>query len=186
MGQKLAAFDANGNITAFYDSIDSPVPAGVQNVIQITQDQWQTCLSQPGQWHVVNGALAQVPPPSTAQQLATAQSAQVATLTQACANAIVSGFQSNALGAAYAYPSLVIDQSNQHTVAICASGGLLWCASGGGWSLRQHTQAQAQAVVASFSTWLNKCQSQLVTLSGQVNSATTIVAAQAITWVNPQ
>ncbi|RKP50501.1 hypothetical protein D7S89_05190 [Trinickia fusca] len=63
---------------------------------------------------------------------------------------------------------------------------MLWCESAGTWSFKQHTQAQAQAVVASFVTWLNKCQSQLVTLTYQVNSATTIPAAQAIAWVNPQ
>ncbi|KVN23559.1 tail fiber assembly protein [Burkholderia pyrrocinia] len=39
MGQKFAAFDAQGNITAFYDSIDSPVPQGVP-VIEISNEQW--------------------------------------------------------------------------------------------------------------------------------------------------
>ncbi|KVC88166.1 tail fiber assembly protein [Burkholderia ubonensis] len=39
MGQKFAAFDAQGNITAFYDSIDSPAPHGV-SIIAISDEQW--------------------------------------------------------------------------------------------------------------------------------------------------
>ncbi|WP_175765998.1 phage tail assembly chaperone [Burkholderia ambifaria] len=40
MGQKFAAFDAQGNISAFYDSVDSPVPADVLNAIEITESRW--------------------------------------------------------------------------------------------------------------------------------------------------
>ncbi|RKP50503.1 hypothetical protein [Trinickia fusca] len=185
MGKKLAVYDINGNITAFYDNIDSPIPASVTNVIEITQAQWQTCVSEPGQWYVASGALAQVPPPTAAQLLATAQSTQTVELTQACANAIISGFTSNALGSAYIYPSTVTDQANQNTVADCPSGGLLWCESNGAWAFRQHTQAQAQAVVTSFASWLNHCQSQLIALTTKVNTATSVDAVEAIAWVNP-
>ncbi|MCA8482549.1 phage tail assembly chaperone [Burkholderia multivorans] len=38
MGQKLAAYGADGAILAFYDTIDSPAPDGVP-VIEITADQ---------------------------------------------------------------------------------------------------------------------------------------------------
>ncbi|KUZ66893.1 hypothetical protein WI36_24320 [Burkholderia ubonensis] len=185
MGQKFAAFDAQGNITAFYDSVDSPVPDGVANTVEITQDQWQTCINQQGKWHVVDGALAQVPPPTDAQLLASAQAAQSVALNAACSAAIMSGFTSGALGSTYNYPSTLTDQANQNTVAQCATGGLLWCATGGAWSFKPHTQAQAQSVVSTFATWLNKCQQQLVSLTGQVNAATTVSAAQAIAWSNP-
>lgn len=181
MGQKYAAYDANGNITAFYDSVDSPVPAGT-NVIEITDVQWQACLSMPG-YTVQNELLV---PPSEAQLLVQAQEAQIARLSQACANAIVSGFTSDALGSPYVYPSATTDQINQSTVAQSPSGGLLWCAASGAWTFKQHTQAQAQAVVSSFTAWLNKCQQQLVTLTGQVAAATSVSAVQAISWANPQ
>jgi hypothetical protein len=77
MAQKFAAYDAQGVITAFYDSVDSPVPDGV-TAIEITYTQWQTCLGNPG-WTVANGVLvAPVPPaPPTAEQLLV-QSAQAA------------------------------------------------------------------------------------------------------------
>ncbi|WP_261541689.1 hypothetical protein [Burkholderia multivorans] len=184
MGQKLAAYDAQGNITAFYDTVDSPAPAGT-SVIEITNAQWMTCITQQGQWCVSKGALAQVPPPSAAQLLATAQATQNAALNAACSTAIMSGFSSSALGSMYNYPSTLTDQTNQNTVAQCASGGLLWCETAGSWSFKQHTQSQAQAVVASFSAWLNKCQQQLVDLTNQVNAATSVSAVESIAWANP-
>jgi len=70
MGQKFAAYDAQGNITSFYDSEDSPVPAGV-NAIGITDSQWQACLSTPG-YKVVSGALVA---PTAAQLAAQAAAA---------------------------------------------------------------------------------------------------------------
>ena len=48
MGQKFAAYDAQGNITAYYDSVDSPIPSGVTDVLAITDEQWQSCLSTAG------------------------------------------------------------------------------------------------------------------------------------------
>jgi hypothetical protein len=39
MGQKLAAFDERGNITAFYDSAVSPAPQGV-SVVEIDDTVW--------------------------------------------------------------------------------------------------------------------------------------------------
>jgi hypothetical protein len=77
MGQKYAAYNAQGAITGFYDGAISPVPDGV-NAIEITDAQWQTCLSNPG-YTVADGALvAPTPPapPTTAQLLV--QSAQTA------------------------------------------------------------------------------------------------------------
>jgi hypothetical protein len=114
-----------------------------------------------------------------------AQADQISTLQQECAEAIVSGFASSALGSVYQYPSSLTDQQNQNTVANCASGGLLWCSNGSTWELTDHTQPQAQAVIASFAAWLNACQGQLATLTQQVSAQTTAIAALAIAWTNP-
>lgn len=43
MGQKFAAYDTQGKIIGFYDSVDSPVPEGVLS-IEISDDEWQACL----------------------------------------------------------------------------------------------------------------------------------------------
>ena len=117
--------------------------------------------------------------------LAQAQSSQITLLRSACQSAITGGFTSSALGSAYNYPSDPTSQSNLNTVAGSPSGGSLWCESGGVWAMKAHTQAQAQAVLASFVAWLNSCQTQLATLTGEVNAATTVSAVQAITWTAP-
>lgn len=71
MSQKFAAYNTAGAVTAYYDSVDSPVPAGVTSVLEITDAQWQACISNPG-WTVVNGALVAPVQPTAAQIAATA------------------------------------------------------------------------------------------------------------------
>jgi hypothetical protein len=110
MGQKYAAYNAQGLITAYYDSVDSPVQAGVVDVIEITFAQWQACLSATG-YTVQNGVLTAPTPPTDAQLLATAQAAQAAVVTTACYATITGGFTSSALGSAYTYPS---NNTTQH------------------------------------------------------------------------
>lgn len=64
MGQKYAAYNAQGAITAFYDSVDSPAPEGV-SVIEITDAQWQAAIG--GGYTVQGGALVEPTPPTTAE-----------------------------------------------------------------------------------------------------------------------
>jgi hypothetical protein len=66
MGQKLAAYDASGNIIAYYDDVDSPAPAGA-NVIEITEDEWRACISCSG-YTVANGELV-APTPLTEDEM---------------------------------------------------------------------------------------------------------------------
>jgi hypothetical protein len=74
ISQKAAAYNVDGGIVAFYDSLASPVPDGV-TVIDITDDEWQTCLAEPG-WTVQGGAL--VPPePLTGDELLAIDQAQL-------------------------------------------------------------------------------------------------------------
>ncbi|MFL9907360.1 hypothetical protein [Paraburkholderia sp. RL17-337-BIB-A] len=90
MGQKFAAYNAQGAIMAFYDSVDSPVPEGV-TAIEITDAQWQTCIATSG-YTVVNGALvAPTPPaPPTAAQIAAQALIQSAQTAMAAGISIVS------------------------------------------------------------------------------------------------
>lgn len=71
MGQKFAAYNANGAITGFYDAIDSPPPVGITS-IEITDQEWIECLSMPG--YTVEGGVL-VPPVALtdAQELLLAQ-----------------------------------------------------------------------------------------------------------------
>ena len=117
--------------------------------------------------------------------LAQAQTAQITLLRSSCQSAITGGFMSSALGSVYSYPSDPPSQSNLNAVAGSPSGGSLWCEAGGVWAMKPHTQAQAQAVLASFVAWLNSCQTQLATLTGEVQGDTTVSAVQAIMWTAP-
>jgi len=60
MGQKYAAFDAEGQITGFYDSMDSPPPENL-NTIEITDDEWLMLLTGSG-YTIVDGAIVDPPP----------------------------------------------------------------------------------------------------------------------------
>jgi hypothetical protein len=84
MGQKFAAYNAQGAITGFYDSVDSPLPTGV-TALEITDAQWQTCLATPG-YSVADGALV-APATPTAAQIAAQQAAIAWAAYQASAKA---------------------------------------------------------------------------------------------------
>ena len=183
MGQKFASYDASGKIIGFYDSVDSPAPAGAA-IVAITEAQWLECISTHG-YTVRDGIVVAPNEPTYDELLAQAREIRLATLADACGKAIVSGFNSTALGEAYGYPSTLTDQVNLGTVASCAAGGQLWCSYAGSWCFKVHTQAQAQAVLATFTSWLNKCQEQLVALGNRVSDATTVSAVEAVNWFVP-
>ena len=85
MGQKYAAYNTSGQLTGFYDSVDSPVPSGV-TAIEITEAQWQAALASPYPVTVANGVLT-IP---TGPTLAQAQSAQLSLIAQSQAQAVAS------------------------------------------------------------------------------------------------
>ena len=189
MSQKFAAYDASGAITGFYDSDASPVPQGVQ-AIAITDAEWMAALMTPG-YTVASGALTPPPAPTSAQLLAAAQTAQIATLTSACQAAILGGFTSSALGAPHTYPMTIKDQVNlSGSVTASLMPGLptgwttpFWVAdASGNWSMAQHTATQIQQAGADGKAWVVTCQEKLVTLTAQVIAATTVAAVQAIVW----
>ena len=108
MGQKFAAYNASGAITAFYDSIDSPVPSGVI-AIEITDAQWQECLATPG-YTVANGDLV-APAAPTAAELAAQQLA--ATVAAAFAAGLtITSTSTPAINGTYA-----VDQSAQTRIS---------------------------------------------------------------------
>lgn len=74
MGKKLAAYNAQGAIVAFYDTIDSPAPEGV-TVAEITLEQWLFLLDGQanGKRMALDASLAPVlldPLPPTRTELA--------------------------------------------------------------------------------------------------------------------
>ncbi|KVU99779.1 phage tail protein [Burkholderia ubonensis] len=80
MGQKFAAFNAQGDITAFYDSADSPVPPGVR-VVDISSERWLDLINAQatGKRLVVDSTgkpVAIDPPPPTRGEIASAKRAE--------------------------------------------------------------------------------------------------------------
>lgn len=121
---------------------------------------------------------------TAAQKLADAKTAQLDKVTQSCAAAIVAGFASSALGAAYTYHSQPNDQTN--LIGAVASGlatVTFWCADATGvWSLVSHTAAQIKQVLADGGTQRMAYSVKLDTLAKQIVGASTVTAVQAIVW----
>lgn len=119
---------------------------------------------------------------------------QTAAISAACSSAIQAGLPSSALGAAFTYPSTVLDQQN--TIAAATASmvpGLasswvvpLWCKNAEGvWSYINHTAAQVQQVGQDLMNAIVAMKVQNATLAAQVAAATTQAAVQAVVWSNP-
>lgn len=177
MGQKYAAYNAQGAITAYYDSVDSPVPSGV-NAIEITDAQWQTCISTSG-YTVQNGQLVAPTPPTAAQQLANAQAAGCASIDSAADSVYVQvGGPSPGRLAEY-------QQANTDAQAFKTAGytgtipQTIQC-----WATAANLTAQAAAdnILATASQWeaiLVGIRSARLLGKANVNAATTVAAAQS-------
>lgn len=189
MGQKIAAYNADtGQITAFYDSVDSPVPDNIQTMtLDITDEQYKMLQANPG-YTIQNGALT---PPSESMTLAQAQAAQLAAISAACQAAILKGFVSSALGTPHTYPMDMTSQSNlQAAVIRCGLSNPpppatidFMCADVNGvWARRPHTPQQ---IVAAALDGMNYVQAMLAKndqYAAQINAATTVANVQAVIW----
>lgn len=121
------------------------------------------------------------------------QAAKSADILMECQKAIVSGFESNALGAAYHYPSKVLDQQNLAASVLASydpenpSGWLtpFWCADEAGeWEFRPHTAAQIRQVGRDAKSAVLGFQFHNEQLQAQILAANTQEAVEAITWSN--
>ncbi len=186
MGQKYAAYGTSGQITGFYDSIDSPPPAGI-SVIEITDAQWQTCLSQPG-WTVSAGVLT---PPSSVYLVSAAKSAQSAMLQQSYQSAISAPLPfTNSAGvtSSYAFGNTVAPSgSNAQNLLtqIIAAGSAAWKA--GVWFdtngiAQTMTFADLQGLAAAIEAMETPDEQALMSKLADVQAATTVAAVQAIVW----
>ncbi|SAL03099.1 hypothetical protein AWB77_06706 [Caballeronia fortuita] len=189
MRQKQAAYDSSGAIFAFYDTIDSPAPEGV-DTIDISEAEWQAAIESQ-RYTVVNGVLTPPAAPTAAELLAAAQSAKVAELSAACKAAIYAGFTSKALGASYSYPAKDTDQQN---LASSVIDSLLnasnaewatpfWCAdASGAWAFRMHTAAQIQQVGKEGKAAILSAMARNQSLAAAVMAAATVDEVDAIAW----
>ena len=189
MGQKQASYNASGEIVAFYDTVDSPPPVGV-SVIDITDAQWHTCLSQPG-WTVVSGVLVAPPAPTAAQLLAQAQAAQIATLQSAYKAAVNTPVSfRNAAGVTSTYHAGDAVALNGATAMQNLSNAIT--AGSAAWTLgkwldtsnvaQTFVYADLQGLAAAMEAQETLDWQDLVAKVAEVNAATTVAAVQAIAF----
>jgi len=185
MGKKYAAYSKSGQITGFYDSVDSPAPGGVQ-AIAITDQEWQVCLLQPG-WTVANGALVAPNAPTATQLLAQAQAAQIATLYAAYQQAIQfpASYTSKG-GVTKTYQADPGSVANLQSMLL-AFGATQTAPSGFYWVAADNTQvpftyADMQGLAQAFGAQGAAAFQHLQTQKAAVKAATTVSEVQAITW----
>lgn len=114
-------------------------------------------------------------------------------ISQACANQILGGQESTALGSAHTYPSKAVDQANlsasildsllpfnSSNVSYCTP---FWCAdSEGNWKWVNHTAAQIQQVGSDVKSAILAAQNKNVLLQQQIQNATTLDELNLIKW----
>jgi len=173
MGTKLAAYDSSGNIIGYYDTDDSPLPFGLM-AIEITDAQWQECISSPG-WIVVDNALV-APPAASLNQV---QASGCIAIDAAADTAyIVIGGPSPGRLAEY-------QQASADASAFKASGYIgtvpvtvsCWAQANTGWT----DQQAADDIIATAQKWISALQGiRSARLLGKyaVMQAATVAAAQ--------
>jgi hypothetical protein len=143
-------------------------------------------------WSVVSGALVMVPP-TDAQLLAAAQSAQSSAIETAYQAHIDNGFTSSALGSSYLYPGTAVDQQNLNAVITASMipgqpadwSTVFWCAPAGTptvWNYATHTAAQIHQVGIDAMNYIMAAKMRRAQLNGQIQAATTVAAVQAVVW----
>ncbi len=189
MTQQYLEYDDYGQIVCATTDNTLTLPAGY-GYLAVTDAQAWLATNMPG-WTVVNGALTLPDGMTNASVLSTMQAIWIAKISAACKSAIIAGFTSSALGAAYTYPAKPTDQQNL-TASIAASlipsnpstwTTPFWCAdSSGNWAFRNHTAAQIQQVGDDAKTAIMNCIAKNQTLAVTIETATTIDAVYAISW----
>jgi hypothetical protein len=123
--------------------------------------------------------------------LAKAITAKISTLSRDCANSIISGFVSSALGSPYTYPSSLTDQSNL-IGAVTASMNpanastwsvKFWCEDAGGkWAFKIHSAKKIQQVLNDGVVQREAYSAKLLGLVKQAQNVVAITDLDAIVW----
>jgi len=182
MSQKYAAYNAQGAIIGFYDDVDSPLPQGV-TAIDITDAQWQTCLSTPG-CSVSGGALVA---PSSAFLLTQAQAVQISSLTQAYAAAIAQPVSYTSKAGTVKTYQADPDSRGKLSDMLLACSGAQATPAGFYWLSVDNTQvpfafADLQGLAAVMGAQGFTAFAHLQTQKAEVRAATTADSVAAIVW----
>ncbi len=154
------------------------------DIIDITQDEYALALPiSPEKRAIINGKLVIIA--DTADELLViAKTTQISLLDKSCADEIILGFTSSALGAIYKYPSKPNDQTN---LVGSVSSGLaeidFWCMDEAGlWALRTHTLTQITQVLADAATLRIGYSVKLAGLISEISAMTDISEIELVVW----
>lgn len=112
-------------------------------------------------------------------------------ISTACREQIVSGFQSDALGAVHTYPSKEYDQMNLTASVVDSSNPLntsswttpFWCADvNGNWAFAEHTAAQIQKAGSDGKLAISNALRKNAELQSLINAATSEAEINSIVW----
>lgn len=182
MGQKSAAYNAQGAITAFYDSIDSPVPVCVET-IDITDEEWLACLTTTG-YSISDGELVA---PSASFLLAQAQALQSSVIDNAYATASTlaisfktAGGVQGSFDADSQSQTLLMQSTQGYGIAGATPAGFYWKAADN--TLVPFTLADLQGLYGAMLAQGWTAFQKRSTLKAKISAATTIEAVRAISW----
>lgn len=186
MGQKFAAYNAQGAITGYYDSVDSPVPADV-TAIEITAAQWQACISSQSPYTVAGDALVAPVPPTAAQLLATAQTTQTALLNAAYQAAIIAPVSyTTAAGTTAVFNQTETAKANLQDALLASEKASAWSLNvwqaASGAIVTPFIYVDLQGLAAAMEAVDAPDYQTLIGLLAQVAAATTVEAVQAVVW----
>lgn len=128
---------------------------------------------------------------ATQPSLAVLKASAIAALSTKCASIITGGFVSNALGAAFTYPSQMSDQLNLASSVLASTlpgvtGSWLtpfWCESAAGvWGFVMHSAAQIQQVGTDAKAATLASMTHNAGLAAQVAAAATPAQVAAVVW----
>jgi hypothetical protein len=189
MSQKYAAYDSTNAIVAFYDSVDSPVPASA-TAIAITDAEWQACLIAQGAgtpYTVVNEVLTVPAAKTAAELLAAAQSTQTALLNAAYESAITAPVSyTTEAGTTAVFNQNAVAKANLQNALLASQKSGVWTInlwlSASGVSVTPFTYADLQGLAAAMEAIDAPDYQLLLELIAQVNAATTVASVQAVVW----
>jgi hypothetical protein len=181
--QYYANTNADGTL-AFYNNDVWDITKIPTTAISITEAQWLDASQNQGKYLIQAGAFVLAPGPTTAQQLASAQTAKLAELNDKCGQVIVSGFVSSALGVVHTYPSDLEAQGNLgmalKRLEDTTLASLYFKTIDAGYLA--HTKTQLTQVFYDGFDYGNVQITHYNQLKAQVNAATTAAQGQAIVW----
>jgi hypothetical protein len=129
--------------------------------------------------------------PDASESIEALRTRKAVEMSQRCADTILAGFVSSALGSAYTYPAKLNDQANL-TASVLASvlpssgpdwSTPFWCADvDGKWEFRMHTAAQIQQVGVDAKVAILTCMTINEQLQAQIIAAETTADLAEITW----